>query len=295
MITNEVEKAKQALTSIYTLEKAEFELMWRWDNDPEYPTSFWRMTYYQDKRCAYERPAQKNWNLLMACDLDKLEEAVAYPIVKTIKNNHYQSTEVPDKLKKHWKPYKIVVEDDVYIRKDRIRTSTHIQFWIQLTTGEWKLDYEEGRNNFASALTYVPGQYYWMHEGGVPFQLSYTSNEDPQDNDIVGFMYKGHYFTNDHFIPSQKCICGKSKTYYNDYDDDNSIKVEVWSVDKFFEKDTAYIIEDNKVFFNGEFYRDPYIKKEAAFLTDKEKNRIKELFPEVKAINTEMEWMNFAK
>lgn len=289
MITNEVEKAKQALTNVYTLEKAEFELMWRWDDDPKYPYSFWRVSYYQDKRNAEKK--EENWNCLTTCDLDKLEEAIAYPIVKTSSNIHYQQTEVPERLQKYWKSYKIIVEDRIRFKKGDVRVGTLIHFWVQLTTGEWKLDYEDRRNGFASALTFVPGHYYWMHEGGVPWELSYINNEEPKNNDIVGFIYKGHYFDKTYYFPEQKCICGESKTYYNDYDEGGSIKVEVWSVDKFFKKDVVYKIDRGRIFYNGEFYRDPYIE-ETTFLSSQEEERIRKLFPKAKEIETEMSWVN---
>lgn len=291
MIKNEIEKAKQALISIYTLEKAEFELMWRESDDPEHPLSFWRMSYYQDKRIVGESN-KVNWNLLMACDLDTIEEAVAYPIVKTIKNNHYDTVEVPDKLKKYWKPHKIIVEDRAGLRKGDVRTSTNIEFWIKLTNGEWVLDFEERRNNFAAGLTYVPGQYYWMHEGAVPWELSYMNNENPKDNDIVGFMYKGHYFTQTLFIPDQKCICGESETYLDSYEGDNSIKVEVWSVDKFFKRNEVYIL-NNKMFFNGNFYQREV--PESTFITEEEKSKIKKMFPKAESISDDMEWTQIAK
>src|SRR6056297_74763 len=189
MITNNIEKTKQALTNIYTLEKAEFYLLRKEGEDKKYPDMFWRVRYFQDKRQVDKRPVQKNWKLIDEYDVERLEDAVAYPVVKVSSNQKFEEVEIPDKLKKHWKPYCIIVEDGASIRKDRVRTASHIRFYIQLTTGEWKLDYEERRNNFAMALNFVPHQFYWMQEGAVPWELSYLNNENPEENDIIGFMY----------------------------------------------------------------------------------------------------------
>lgn len=280
MITTDVvENAKSALTGTNLIEKAILTKKHRENPDEEkYPFIFWRIDYYTARVSSYENN-KIHWNHQFQCDAESLEKAVMYAGVATNSHIQYDEVEVPEDLQRYWKQYSIIVYDYLYVKEKngytRERSLSVIEYWIESEKDVWNIDYTQRANNFSLALTKVPGQYYLMVEGGVPIDLSYHDTSTPTGKNIVGFQWRGYDFEFERFIPDQKALIGKNSNFKK-YEDDNTIKIEVWDAEKIYEKNTIYI-EGNEIYFNGRRFPNNYPGD--YFFRDEIKKQLKSDFP----------------
>jgi hypothetical protein len=288
----DIEEAKALLMGTFFLRMAVMNLNFRHNElEPEYPHRFWHVQLCKK----YE--IEKDWDVEHAFDVDTLEEAIARGIIWEPSTIHYETCELPSNLQKHWKYYNITVQESVRRKEKWGEKSEDVRartlYKILLTRG-WTEDYDEGAWKLETALAFVPKRYYEMVEGHVPYHWDYHNNEDPKASDYPAFKYDGHYFRTTYYIPSQKCVCGISDTYHNDYEGDNSVKVEVWHA-KCYEKDHihydgSHIIYNDQIMEAGDFRQ----KLDGVF-KDKEIDELKQLFPDAKGYNGPMESRNFGR
>jgi hypothetical protein len=233
-------EAKSLLLNSFYLKKVVMSLGFRTnEEEPEYPHRFWHVSYF----AKFE--ADEDWKEQHSFDVDSLEEAVAHGIIGSKTELVYEICALPERLKKHWKYYIITVEE--YIRRkhkwgearEDLRGKTTYSI---LTNNGWKKDFESGGLSLETALIFAAPQFYKMTEGGVPYYLSYFDVDEPDKDRYPIFRYKGYYFKTKYFFPDQKCIAGESfgDDYYNDYDNNNEVKAEVWDT-YCFEKDVVHI------------------------------------------------------
>ena len=291
-------QAKALLMGTNYLRQILLNLCWRENKeDPEYPSSFWRVVYqYQ-----YEKHP---WELVHQFDADTLEEAIAHSILGTHSeycgNNMHKTIQLPENLT-HWKPYKISVTEHINRKQQWGELNEHkhtsINYEIRLNTGRWVKDYSEGARNLETALCFVPKMYWEIYEGSVPYHWDYrnTDEEHPSHELYPIFKYDGHYFKSNYYIPDQKCICGESETYYNTYEHDNSVKVEVWRA-RCFEKniihfDGTHIIYNDSVIALTEDERDKY----SGFISSDDMDILRKRYPEAEGYDGDMESRNFPK
>jgi hypothetical protein len=290
MTSNTLNQAKALLLDTFFLRKIYLNLNFRYnEKEPEYPERFWRVMYYH----GFEK---RDWDLVHSFDVDTLEEAIAHGILGTKSEIHYETCDLPNNLKKHWKHYSIIVEEHVNrktkwgeLRED-VRAGT--QYKIKTDDG-WKDDFSEGAWKLETALAFIPHRYYKMIEGGIPFHWDYHNVDKLDVSAYPMFRYQGHYFKTDHFIPDQKCVCGYSETYNNDYEHDHSVKVEVWDA-HMFEEDVIHYDQGN-IIYNGVILPcDSEMKRDLeGYAKDEMIDRLRNMYPDAKGYNGDMESKSF--
>lgn len=293
-MTDLVQETKAVLLDTHFLKKIELSLLYKEDPDDEkYPNQFWEVKYSNK----FEK--EEDWNLNFSCHCKSLPQAIGQSILLQSNGQFFIQCEIPDNLKKHWRLYKITIIEHITRKEkwgeERINKRASISYQIRLSDGMWAEDYSEGALNLETALCFVPKRYWNMSEGFVPHFLDYRNTDEnlPSHESYPTFKYEGHYFKSTRYIPNQKCICGESDTYYNNYDQNNQVKVEVWDT-QCFEKDVinfdgTHLIFNETVIKLSEEDR----KKYEGFISDKEMNILRNKFPSAKAYNGDMESRNF--
>jgi hypothetical protein len=286
-------EAKTLLLNSFYLKKVVISRNYRANQEePEYPHAFWHVSYFT----RFE--IDSDWKEQHSFDVDDLEEAVAHGIIGSKTSTAYEICPLPERLKKHWKYYVITVEEFVRRKhkwgetREDVRGKTTYSI---LTSKGWKTDFEGGGSNFSTALIFVAPQYYKMVEGGVPYHLSYFDVDEPDKERYPLFRYKGYYFKTKYFFPEQKCIAGESlgDDYYNDYENNNEVKVEVWD---------TYCFERDIVYVDGGFliYNDHVEKlgprnryKLSGILDDGDFKTLRRRFPKAIGFNNHMQSTNW--
>lgn len=279
-----VKETKAALLNSYFLSKAEMTLKYRYnEEESEYPTQFW------DVKLSTQIENQSEWEEILHCHCDSLPESIARLVLNqdSDKLDYYEECEMPSRLKS-WKSYRITVKENISRKKKwgELRESRHasIVYEIKLNNGEWVEDFSESARDLEIGLCFVPKRFWNMSEGFVPYEWDYHNNENQTPSDYPFFEYKGHLFKTTHWFPGQKCVCGTSPDYVNEYENDNSIKVEVWNA-KVYEKNIIYL-DSGRIIFNGEVTLATEVPVKLDWIDEKGKEKLKEIFPESKGFNS---------
>ena len=179
---------------------------------------------------------------------------------------------------------KIEVKEFVYGRdsgspwsdpENDIRQSVSVDYYLQKAiNGEWELDYDERFNFFDYAILSSVMTHFKLIER-IPYEFSpYNTNAD--DSKIAMFEYHDHLFKFTLHISEQKCVCGEAITdYYNEYEGNNSIKVDY--IDSY-----VFIYKFGQVLL---FKRDLYMDAEHMI-------SLKELNNKYKITVSDVEWGN---
>lgn len=287
-----VEEAKDALLGYdiireYILEKKFTNTDGKYISDRFFPKIFWELSHYVDIKNSEDGKLLK-----FRAHTDSLEEAIALAILSKRSGRFYEECE-PQINGAAYKPYRIIVRESYYTkekwREEQIRKTCLVSYQVKGKNGSWIVDYETHSSSAKYALTTVPKFFYEMSEGVlVPYNwCSLTKDiEDQSIEDYPYFEYKGYIFKTTQWIPTQKCVCGECGDYIDEYEGDNSVKVEVWDVD-LFEKDIVYLHE-NKLVCNNTFLNLGIEELEELDNMDHDamKKKLKSLFPEAKSFNS---------
>lgn len=145
----------------------------------------------------------------------------------------------------------------------------------------WKYEYEE-----------LFGSYdYAMHK--APLTLQRLREILPPKEDTVMFEYHNQMFKFEHWFDNQKCVCGEAiDDYYDEYEDDNTVKVDVVQSYVFFYEKDRLVIKNGNLYMNGKMLisRNDLFEKYGISKYQVEmmypnhvKDTIKELFPQAKS------------
>lgn len=221
-------------------------------DDGDYPKRFWRVETYPRNKKIY-RTVKHVFELMysqdpaLSYDVDTLEEAVSSMILNLQSGIKYERVN-PSDIKPHlknapaWRDEKIVLVEYYNDHKDRYTYST--SYFIK-SNEEYILDYDDHySSNLQSMLISIPGKWTSLQE--VPYAWDMRVLGKKLDNRDIEeypmFEYKGNMFETKYYFSNQRCVCGVSDTYYNEYDQDNTIKVDIDHV-QLFKKDTIYVYQ----------------------------------------------------
>jgi hypothetical protein len=149
---------------------------------------------------------------------------------------------------------------------------------------EWQEEYSEWFNSFDYAL----------HQASIT--LHRLQSIMPPENDVVMFEYHDKMFTFEYWFEDQKCVCGESiDDFYNEYEDDNNVKVDIVQSYVFFYAKDCLVIKNGNLYLNGELVMKKQDLKEKHDI-DKHsvemmypssvQKKIKELFPQAKTYSS---------
>lgn len=287
MLKTLIEEAKEALTNTRLLRKYIFlECLRKNEKEPKYPKRFWQTHVYSFRvnleKCSIPKDIRL-WKHECSYSSYKLEEAIAHAVVGSQDDKEFEKVEIPDHLKSRWSLWQIEAYQSVYIKekwgeKD-LRSICGINYF-EFFDGKDYNSYNESFSGWEYALCQIPSKIAKLTEQ-MPYGLCTPEViKDPVEEKFPYFIYKNHVFKTTYYIHDQRCVCGNSSSYYNDYEEDNSVKVEVWEVDRFLKKDIIYNI-DGWLFCNNEKCQAP--KKHISFKQENEfKKLLKEKFPHAK-------------
>ena len=286
-----VEIAKSLLTNTEIITKIVMTEHWRdrEEKDNDTPESFWKIKRYEYRidMETLKRPKDEDWTLVQSFETAKLPEAVAHCILGSVSKDKFVEVPLPPRLMEHWSRYEIQINESISSKTkwDEIRIDRRANVTMYETFNGKTIEcHADGRFNMNYLLTEIPSIFTQQTEG-LPygFKLSEMLQKNPVDR-FPYFLYKGHVFRSTHYVTSQKCMCGESDTFYNDYEEDNTIKVEITSIDRFFQEDEIYI-EKTNIYFNGQTLQ---WRDKSTILIDTDKKNIKQLFPTAKYYHSDM-------
>ena len=199
---------------------------------------------------------------------------------------------------KHFPLYKYVYEEYVYGRdsgteysdpENDIRKGGGLNYFKKdCVDSEWVKIYSEGCGSF---------EYAGFQSTSTIAKL--INSIEPTD-DACMFLCGDTMFSFDHYIKSQRCVCGIAidDNYYNDYEDDNTIKADLLNSFVTFYKTDELAIQNGRVYLNGELKMTKDQIKKAGFqyhqltamFPNEVKEKIKKLFPEAKEYSSWSGW-----
>jgi len=286
-----VEEAKNLLTNTEIINRFIIESDYTPSDDPKYPTSFWKIKKfnYRIDMDILKKPQTNDWEIIQSFQAKTLEEAIAHCILGTQSDKKFESCPLPEHLIKNWLKQRFVIEETISSKikweEKRINRNVCYQLYDILDDKEmqsysgsrWKIDY---------LLSELPSLLTKLGEG-MPFGFSTPDilKLDPIKR-FPWFTYENKLYESTHYIHDQKCICGNLAGYSGSYDEKYNIKVEIWSVQKFYQKDEVYI-DGDKMFYNGVVK--PFVKNYSTYIDNETKQNIKSIFPRAKRYNCEME------
>jgi hypothetical protein len=166
-----------------------------------------------------------------------------------------------------------------------IRKKGVIEYYSQNDIdSEWKKEYEElfGDYDFA------------MHKAPLTLQKLKEVSSPPKET--VMFEYHDRMFTFDHWFDNQKCVCGEAiDEFYNEYEDDSTVKVDIVQSYVFFYEKDCLVIKNGSLYMNGKLLitRTELFEKHGISKYQSEimhpnhvQKKIKELFPQAKSYSS---------
>jgi hypothetical protein len=265
----------------------------------------------------YEKvDVDSEWSLVIGTDMDDMMVAAAYislvyhSIKKdgTVVDSDIAGLGVSGREISSIFPFrKIDVQEFVYGRdsgspwsdpENDIRQSLRVTYYLQKAiNGEWERDYDDSFGSFAYAMVGSIRTMVRLIEH-IPYEFSaYNTNAD--DSKIAMFEYNNHLFKFTYHIPDQKCVCGDAITdYWNDYDEDTSIKVDYLESYVFLYDFGQVLVFHKKLYMNAEFMitLDNLEKKYGITYSNVEwgdknfKEWLKKGYPDAKSVSTFMSW-----
>lgn len=253
-----VEEVKEILTNTRNLKRYVFSEYFRKDEDePDYPNRFWNVELYTYRvsldDCSIPRDLV-DWNFQSSFQTATIEEAVSYAVVGGQDDKEFDAVELPDRLQDHWYKNIIDARESVYIKEkwgDRqLRSSAGFTVY-DVFKHDIIESWSESSLNLNYVLTKIPSTLIRLSET-LPYGFSTPDimKENPEVK-FPYFIYKGYVFKTTHYIHDQRCICGECAEYYDEYNGDNSIKIEIWDVDHFLQDGIIYS-DDGWYYYNGQ-------------------------------------------
>lgn len=289
-----VDEVKNLLTNSEVITRLIVESDYTPSEDPKYPTEFWKIKRfnYRINMDSLRKPSDNDWELIQSFQTKTLEEAIAHCILGTITNDVFLPCPLPENLQwcKHCFDIKESISSKIKWEERRINRNTFFILYdifqdkvVESYSGSrWKINYLLAE--LPSTLTRVTED--------LPYGFS-TSNiikQNPVEH-YPWFMYNNKLYSSTQYIHDQKCICGKPLKEYNfrEYDgSENDLKVEIWSVQKFFSRDCVYIYDTNTVFCNGIPGLVP-IDDSSVYISNEIKKQMKLMYPEADRYDGKME------
>lgn len=208
---------------------------------------------------------------------------------------------------------KIIIEEFLYGKdngnswddpENDIRKKIKVEYYFQKgINSDWDLNYNEFGNSFEYKTLEAATNYIKLIEH-IPFEFYSLYWKPENDDNIAMFEAEGHMFKFTYHIYKQKAICGTAITdYINEYENDNSIKVDyLRSYVRIFKKNEMVSFM-RKLFMNGNFlvsYNDLEEKygiseMDIDFCNDNFLSWIKSNYPETKTLSTLMAWINIGE
>lgn len=139
--------------------------------------------------------------------------------------------------------WKVEFVQNIYNGKYDCDKSGSVNYYKRSGKDEvWTKEYSEGFRDFSFGFNRAGVTIYDLMERDILL---------PKE-DTCMFEYHDRMFTLTHFFNDSKCVCGECiDDFYNDYEGDNSIKVDIIKSHVFFyEKDTL-VIRHKKLYLNG--------------------------------------------
>lgn len=209
------------------------------------------------------------WNIIYEGDIDSILIACAH--IATLHSKAVNGDELPflgsenmelKNIRNDFPFRKIIVEEYLYGKDsgnswddpyNDIRKKVKLEYYIQRgINSQWVIDYEEYYNFFDYSILNAGLTDIKLLER-IPFEFSPISWNYKKDEDIVMFEAQSHMFKFVSHCYKQKCVIGEAITnYYNDCDDDNSIKVSYLEDVVFLYHKNEIVLFMNKLFINGE-------------------------------------------
>ena len=203
-----------------------------------------------------------------------------------------------DNANAHFPLYKYTYEESVYGRdggsewadpENDIRQKQSLTYWKKVEVdSKWEEIYSEGcgQSDFASSQAVIT--------------LEKLRNVSEPSNDICMFAHGDTIFKRTTYCEDQKAICGEAidAHYFNDYEGDNSTKVDLLNNFVHFYKTNELAIENGRVYLNGELRLDQkqiadldiqYHQLTSMYPKEVE-DKIKELFPEATEYHSWCAW-----
>jgi len=256
------------------------------------------------------------WSLVISTDMDDMMVAAAY--ISLVYHSIKKDGTVVDsdiaglgvkgrEISSVFPLRKIDVKQFVYGRdtgspwsdpENDIRQSLGVNYYLKKAiNGEWEIDYDEGFGSFSYAMVGSIRTMVRLIEH-IPYEFSaYNTNAD--DSKIAMFEYNSHLFKFKYHFPDQKCVCGDAITdYYNDYEEDNSIKVDYLESYVFIYKYGAVLLFQKKLYMNAEFMisledlsnKYGITSSDVEWGNDNFKEWLKKGYPDAKSVSTLMSW-----
>lgn len=162
-----------------------------------------------------------------------------------------------------------------------IRKKGIIQYYSQKDVdSDWELEYDELFGDYS----------YAMHK--APITLQKLREVIPPKKDTVMFEYNDKMFIFEHWFNDQKCVCGEAiDEFYNEYEDDSSVKVDIVQSVVFFHEKDCLVVKNGSLYMNGKllitrtdlFEKHGISKYQVEIMYPNHvKEKIKELFPKAK-------------
>lgn len=282
-----VDDIKNLLTDTEIITRFIIESDYTSSEDPDHPTEFWNVKKftYRINMENLRKPREEEWQLIHSFQTKTLEHAISHCILGTTTQDVFNPCPLPERLKDYWMRHKFIITQSITSKikwdEKRINRSTQFELFDYIRDKEIK-SYEGGRWKIDYLLSELPSILVKLSEG-LPF--GFTTSDVLKHNPVERFpwfLYKNKLYKSTYYIHDQKCICGDPV----DSISGENIKVEAWSVQKFYKKDEIYI-DDNTIFYNG--ITQPFVKNESIYMSNEAKQQLKLMFPDAERYNCDME------
>jgi len=278
-----VDEVKNLLTDTEIINRFIIESDYTPSDDPKYPAEFWKIKKfnYRINMDNLRKPSDNDWELIQSFQIKTLEESIAHCILGTTTNDTFLPCPLPENLQwcKHRFDIRESISSKIKWEERRINRNTSFTLYdifqdkvVESYSGSrWKINY---------LLAELPSTLIKVAED-LPygFLTADIIKQNPVER-YPWFMYNNKLYSSTQYIHDQKCICGKPiKEYdFHKYDEDD-LKVEIWSVQKFFTRNYVYIYDTNTVFCNG-IPGLVSIDDKSAFISAETKKQMKLMYPE---------------
>lgn len=282
-----LDEVKNLLTDTEMITRLIIESDYTPSEDPDRPTEFWTIKrfIYRINMESLKKPKEDEWQHIHSFQTKTIEQAIAHCILGTTSTDIFIPCQLPERLVDYWPRHRFVITQNISSKikweERRINRSTQFELFDYIRNKEIK-SYEGSRWKIDYLLSELPSILIRLSEE-LPFGFSTSDilKNNPVER-FPWFLFKNKLYKNTHYIHDQRCVCGDPI----DSTDDRDIKAEIWSVQKFYQKDEIYI-NDNEAFCNGKIKL--FNKNDSIYIEEETKKQLKLLFPEARRYNGEME------
>jgi len=226
-----------------------------------------------------KKPKDEDWRLIQSFATPTIEEAIAHLILGTQDDKSFIEVSLPDRLKKDWSPFHIIIEERITskMKWDEIRINRRCNADVcEILDGKIIESYNFGSFDVNYLLASLPSTLTKIQEA-LPygFRTSEIAKNDPVEY-YPYFLYEENVYKSTYYFHSHRCICGDllNPTKESSSRDENTIKLEVFNYNiKFFEKNRVYVRK------GWAYYEDRKEKFDLSENDPKIKSTLRALFP----------------